>query len=67
MKHGRGRFKYIDGSIYEGEYYKNLKCGEGILLKADRSIKYEGEWHKNLPNGYGKYYKTNNQVIKGNF
>jgi len=43
---------YIDGSLYEGNWDKGLKCGNGRFLFSDGDI-YEGEFQNDVPHGQG--------------
>jgi hypothetical protein len=43
-----------DGSIYQGEIYKGMKCGYGVQSNREMTFKYEGEWKDNLKCGQGK-------------
>jgi hypothetical protein len=35
--------KYFNGEIYEGEFYRNQRHGEGKLILANKSS-YTGTW-----------------------
>jgi hypothetical protein len=41
--HGKGKFFWTDGRMYEGEYKNDLKHGKGIFIWKD-GRKYDGEW-----------------------
>lgn len=45
---GKGKAKYEDGSIYEGEFLDNQKNGIGKMVYADGKI-YEGKWKNGKP------------------
>jgi len=47
-----GRYKYSDGSIYEGMMIKNLPQGEGIC-KYSNGSEYRGGWKNHGPHGVG--------------
>ena len=56
---------YADGSVYEGEWYNNQRCGKGILSLANGN-RYEGMWERDMKNGEGKYlYLNKGQVYTG--
>jgi len=40
---GYGKFTWIDGRIYEGEYLADKKHGHGVFTWPDGK-KYEGNW-----------------------
>ena len=35
VKHGKGTYKWTDGTVFEGEYCMNLKHGWGKLLTPE--------------------------------
>ena len=39
-----------DGTIYEGDWALNKKCGHGELIWTDGS-RYEGQWKEDLRHG----------------
>jgi hypothetical protein len=41
---GKGRFDYLDGSVYEGEMKDDKKHGKGIFIESDGISVYNGEW-----------------------
>jgi len=41
---GKGRFEYLDGSIYEGMWKDNKKHGQGQMIESDGLSIYNGEW-----------------------
>ena len=41
MKHGRGHFKWADGSTYDGEWFESLIDGVGVYTWPDGK-KYDG-------------------------
>jgi hypothetical protein len=42
MKHGVGTYHYRNGNIYEGEWKKDFKDGNGRLIDKWRNELYEG-------------------------
>jgi len=56
MKDGYGEEKYLDGSIYKGEFKEDLKHGKGTLLLQENSkYGYEGEFKYDQKSGKGKF------------
>jgi len=55
MYHGVGMYSYADGSVYEGNFHKNMRFGHGHFRssKADGAWSYEGEWDTNRKHGEG--------------
>lgn len=47
LKHGIGRLKFADGSIYEGKFKEGVFAGLGKLTLQDGS-KYEGKYLEKL-------------------
>jgi hypothetical protein len=37
-----GRKTYPDGSTYHGEWFKDIRHGNGVHIGADNEFKYEG-------------------------
>lgn len=65
-KEGKGRFEWIDGSIYEGEFHEDKFHGQGKLTIPDKGV-YEGEFKNGKKNGQGKYLFVNGDVYDGNW
>ena len=56
-REGRGICLYTDGTLYEGEWRRNMEHGFGKLMSSDRKkIIYEGEWERGKMQGTGTYY-----------
>ena len=49
---GHGVMNYVDGTQYQGEFYKNQRHGTGILKGPGNEL-YEGSWYKNKKHGQG--------------
>lgn len=50
--HGRGIYKWPDGSEYEGDYVDNIKEGYGFF-KWSNGKTFKGGFKKNTPHGTG--------------
>ncbi len=50
---GHGRFEYLNGAIYEGEWRDNRKQGRGKLL--DEQSVHTGLWDNDLKHGKGTF------------
>ena len=35
VKHGKGKFVYANGDVYEGEFANNMNCGIGKFIGFD--------------------------------
>ena len=42
--HGRGIYRWVDGSTYDGPVTNGLRNGAGGLFKCSSGQVYEGEW-----------------------
>ena len=49
-----GKYYYVDGSKYEGEWDNNMRNGQGVQYCCDGS-KYDGEWKDDKKHGKGIY------------
>ena len=38
MKNGKGKFYYLNGNIYTGDFMKDLKHGKGRMFYANGSM-----------------------------
>ena len=61
--HGRGKFKWTDGSAYEGEFIHGKKEGTGTFYFSNGN-RYEGFWVGGKQEGAGTLYSKDNQEIK---
>ena len=55
--HGRGKFTYADGHVYEGEWRDNERNGQGKITYADGHV-YEGDFKDNMRHYTGKKMKN---------
>ena len=61
-RHGKGKFIYSDGGVYEGDWNEGKMHGYGVLYYGDRSIAYEGEWKEDKFEGRGILYNEKNSI-----
>jgi len=66
QKDGYGIYRWIDGSIYEGEYQDDLRHGKGRFLWANGES-YEGDYLKDERTGKGVYNWPDGSFYKGDF
>ena len=57
---GKGRAVFEDGSIYEGDFYQNMRHGKGKIKYADGTF-YEGDFKHNRIEGFGKFTGLNHR------
>lgn len=65
-KHGTGIYRWIDGSIYEGDYSDDLRHGKGRFLWANGES-YEGDYLKDDRTGKGIYLWPDGSRYEGEF
>ena len=53
-KHGKGTYKWLDGSFYEGDFDKDLRQGVG-LFKWSNGESYKGDYLADQRTGEGLY------------
>ena len=63
MRHGKGKFYYQDGGLYDGEWKENKMCGKGKLFYQSGKIAYEGDWDNDTFTGYGILYNEYPQSL----
>lgn len=58
---GKGKYAYLDGARYIGDFYNGAPQGIGTVYykSGDR---YEGSWKQNKPHGEGVMYYANGKV-----
>jgi len=56
MRHGKGRFYYSEGGLYDGQWYANKMQGKGTLYYSSGKIAYEGDWIADKFEGFGVLY-----------
>lgn len=65
-KHGKGEYRWNDGTVFKGEYRDDEMNGSGAMLFYNGE-KYEGEVKDNKLTGSGKYTYKSGDVLEGNF
>ncbi len=66
VPHGRGRMKYQNGSVYEGEWDSGKMHGNGTIRWDDGSV-YTGEWRSGKRSGFGIYRWSDGKVYIGSW
>ena len=62
--HGKGRFSYSNGDVYEGMFLHNERHGQGKLYFCTGSV-YEGYFHHDAMNTHGTFEYANGDVYVG--
>jgi hypothetical protein len=65
-KHGKGKYIWENGDIYDGDWKDNLMAGQGKFIYANGDI-HEGKWQNSLPSGKGIRQFNNGIIYSGNF
>jgi len=53
MRNGRGRYRYVNGDIYDGEWLNHVRHGSGQYTYAANGIVYSGTWENGRRVGTG--------------
>ncbi len=54
-----GKYHYLNGNIYEGEFENSIKNGRGIIRYNDKNnTTFEGNWKQGKKKGPGRYYNA---------
>ena len=61
---GKGKVKYGNGSIYEGEFLDNQRNGKGVYKYNNGNV-YTGEFKKNKKDGIGKMVYADGKIYEG--
>ena len=64
--HGRGVYRYADGSVYEGDFKDGKKHGLGMDRYADGAV-YEGDWKDDKMHGRGVCRYPSGEVYEGDY
>jgi len=59
MRHGHGRYRYVNGDIYDGEWSHHVRHGTGQYTYATNGIVYSGTWE------YGRRVGTGSISVLG--
>merc|ERR1711973_646727 len=52
MKHGKGKYTYPNGDIYQGQWNEGVRHGKGSYKYKDDGGVYEGEWVDGIKQGF---------------
>ena len=63
IKHGRGKFTWPNGDVYEGEFVNGTRNGYGITILPE--LVHEGEYVNSYRTGVGKTKWVNGNVFEG--
>ena len=60
----RNKIQYKNGDVYEGEFVKGKRQGEGTYIFSDGE-KYSGQWFQDQQHGRGVFTFKNGNVYDG--
>jgi hypothetical protein len=63
---GKGKYVYINGDVYEGDYKNGKKEGKGKYVFVNGNV-YEGDWKNGVMEGKGKMVYINGNVYEGDW
>eukprot|EP00633_Aureoumbra_lagunensis_P009806 CAMPEP_0197322574 /NCGR_PEP_ID=MMETSP0891-20130614/69983_1 /TAXON_ID=44058 ORGANISM="Aureoumbra lagunensis, Strain CCMP1510" /NCGR_SAMPLE_ID=MMETSP0891 /ASSEMBLY_ACC=CAM_ASM_000534 /LENGTH=820 /DNA_ID=CAMNT_0042815003 /DNA_START=2533 /DNA_END=4995 /DNA_ORIENTATION=- len=55
QRSGKGKHEYSDGSLYDGYWENDRRCGSGTFVSSDKTWKYEGHWKDDRIEGQGTF------------
>lgn len=67
MRHGKGKFYYQDGGMYDGNWHKNKMDGYGTLYYQSGQLAYQGMWKEDKFQGKGKLFNESPYPLQGDF
>lgn len=56
QRHGLGVYRFVDGSLYEGEWTEDLMAGLGVMSFPDGG-RFAGQFRDGQPDGLGVYHR----------
>ena len=60
----KGRMRYRNGEVYEGDFVEGKKHGYGVYRWGDGSV-FEGWYIDDKKQGHGKYRTADNRMFEG--
>ena len=64
--HGKGKCRFANGDVYEGQWASSRMHGRGIERYVSGDV-FDGEYLEGLMNGHGTYYYSNGEAEIGSF
>ena len=66
LKHGKGTYKWLDDSLYEGDFNNDLRHGSGHFKWANGET-YKGDYLQDQRTGHGTYTWPDGSFYEGSF
>ena len=60
---GPGKYSYINGDYYEGEWQNHVRHGQGTYYWAETGSKYVGTWKEGRMEGAGEMIHANHKYV----
>jgi len=64
MRHGTGKYVFLNGDFYSGQYCQNKYHGEGTLNLKGVGV-YTGDWADGLKHGFGRMVYSSGNIYEG--
>jgi hypothetical protein len=66
LPHGHGKYSYVDGSFYEGNWDHGKRHGKGTWTYINGDV-YTGDWENSHKHGTGTWTLSNGDRYEGDF
>ncbi|KAK6121331.1 hypothetical protein DH2020_044903 [Rehmannia glutinosa] len=66
LPHGKGKYKWSDGTVYEGDWEEGKMTGKGKIFWPSR-VSYEGDFSGGYLHGSGTYIGSDGSIYQGSF
>ena len=63
QRSGNGKYSYINGDYYDGEWQNHVRHGQGTYVYADTGSKYTGTWKDGKREGQGEFIHANHKYV----
>ena len=67
LKHGHGKYYYLNGNTYEGDWQNDKKHGKGRYVYYSTDEYYDGDWREGERHGKGEAGYAYGDVYVGDF
>ena len=63
QRSGTGKYSYINGDYYDGEWQNHVRHGQGTYVYTDTGSKYTGTWKDGKREGQGELIHANHKFV----
>jgi radial spoke head protein 1 len=60
---GSGKYYYVNGDIYDGEWQRHVRHGQGNYHYKETGSKYVGTWKEGKRQGHGELIHANHKYV----